>query len=229
MTVAASRAAADIVAAHVTAVMVATFEGVEGLGTLIEGRRANAVVIGPGLEPDERTWGLVKAVLARDVAAVLDAGALTAFAGHLDALCGLVRERGFPTILTPHGGEFERLFGDMGVGEAATRTGATVLRKGPATRIAGEGAESESRHGPPWLATAGTGDVLAGLVAGLLAQGTGAVHAAQAAVWLHGEAARRLGPGMTADDMDAGLRPVIGEVVLARMAASRRAGQERAG
>ena len=101
---------------------------------------------------------------------------------------------------------------------AAARSGAIVLAKGPETRIAAPtGDLASSRHGPPWLATAGTGDVLAGLVAGLLAQDMPVFEAARAAVWMHGEAARRLGPGMTADDLDGALRGVVGDAVRARL------------
>lgn len=214
----ASPSAADICAAHVTAVMVAVARDPDEWAETIRERKAAAVALGMGLRPDERTRVMVAAALASSAAVVLDAGALTAHADEPDALFERVGERAAPTVLTPHAGEFARLFGDRDAAEAAAASGATVLLKGPVTHIASpDGSLSETRHGPPWLATAGTGDVLAGIVAGLLAQGMGAHDAALAAAWLHAEAARRLGPGMVADDLDAALRPVLGEVVSARL------------
>jgi hydroxyethylthiazole kinase-like uncharacterized protein yjeF len=132
---------------------------------------------------------------------VADAGALTACAGDPEGLAGAA-------ILTPHEGEFARVFGPIGpdrvaaVRAAARRCGAVVLLKGPATVIAApDGGAAIEAAAPPDLATAGTGDVLAGLAAALLARGLAAFDAACAAAWLHAEAARRAGPGLIAEDL----------------------------
>ena len=223
VTLVAGPGAADICAMHSLAVMVAVARDADEWSETIRERRADAVALGMGLMPDERTRAMVAAALASPAAVVLDAGALTAHADAPDALFERIGERDEATVLTPHAGEFARLFGERDPRGAAELAGATVLLKGPTTRIAmPDGRMAESRHGPPWLATAGTGDVLAGLVAGLLAQGMGALDASMAAVWLHGETARRLGPGMTAEDMAPALRPVLREVIDARAASGGR-------
>ena len=221
VTVLAEPSAADIVAAHVTAVMVGVVR--EGRWqAALDGMAPAAVALGSGLAPNENTRAMVRAALATNAPTILDAGALTAWADDPNALFALIRERAAPTVMTPHAGEFRRLFGDIPHERATWRSGATVIAKGPETVIASpNGTARSSRHGPPWLATAGTGDVLAGLVCGLLAQGMAPAEAGEAAVWLQGEAARRLGPGMTADDLDNALRPVMGDVVLARIGAAR--------
>ena len=173
--------------------------------------RRNAFVIGPGLEGDVRAD--VLAVLATKRPAVLDAGALTTFAGAGDVLFGALHPS---CVLTPHEGEFERLFGAVpGTREAqavaaAERAGCVVLLKGAETVVAAPGrAPVVNRHATPYLATAGAGDVLAGIIAGLLAQGAGAFDAACAAAWIHGDAARRVGPGLVAPDLVAGIPAVL--------------------
>lgn len=177
---------------------------------LLSDERRNAILIGPGSGTGERTREAVLAALDARRSVVLDADALTVFAADPKLLFRRVRG---PTLLTPHEGEFRRLFPDLGgragkldrVREAAARSGATVLLKGPDTVIADpHGRAVINVHATPALATAGSGDVLAGLIGGLLAQGLTPFGAASAAAWLHGDCARLFGgPGLIAEDLPA--------------------------
>lgn len=174
-------------------------------GALLQDARRNAVLLGPGLGVGERSARMVLAALAAGKAAVLDADALGSFA---EAPRRLFAAIGGPCLLTPHEGEFARLFPDIGGGKigrargAAARSGAVVLLKGYDTVIAApDGQLAINANAPPELATGGSGDVLAGLAAGLLAQRLDAFGAAAAAAWLHGEAAVEFGPGLIAEDL----------------------------
>lgn len=223
VTVASPSSALLVNAAQLTAVMVRAVDGAAGVATLLEDERFNAVVAGPGMghggmghggTRDTATRDTVLAILHSGAAAVLDADALTAFAGEPDALFAAIRGRNAATVLTPHDGEFGRLFAihgphAEGAQKAAGRSGAVVVRKGPRTAVAApHGRAVVNRHASPYLATAGAGDVLAGMVGGLLAQGMDAFEAAAAAVWMHGDAARRFGPGLVAEDLE-GLLPAV--------------------
>ena len=217
-------------AAHLTAVMIKPFEGAAGLSELLSDKRLNAVVLGPGLGVGRKTHEMVVAALTSGAGAsaepeaaaygraakkgvVLDADAITAFQDDSEFLFRLLHDR---CVLTPHAGEFERLFpGLLGqsaskldaVRAAAKRAGCVVLLKGADTVIAAPAGQNGQQravinaNAPPSLATAGSGDVLAGFVAGLLAQGMAAFDAAACAAWLHGEAANRFGPGLIAEDL----------------------------
>jgi NAD(P)H-hydrate epimerase len=186
-------------------------------------RRARAVGLGPGLEPDAATRAMVEAVLATGRAAVLDAGALTAFAGNADALFAAVgAQPDRAVVLTPHEGEFGRLFGDSAADQAkwqraaaaARRSGAVVLLKGRDTVIAApDGRIAINDNAPPTLATAGSGDVLCGVVLGLLAQSADGFDAAAAAAWLHGAAAASFGPGLIAEDLPGLLPQALGQAI----------------
>ena len=165
---------------------------------LLRDPRRTTWLAGPGLGLDAARAEIPKLLKMRPI---LDADALTAFAGHPEALRGAA-------VLTPHAGEFSRLFGSSdpdrlaAVRAAAARTGAVVLLKGADTIIAApDGRATINDNAPHWLATAGTGDVLAGLIAGLIAQGMPPWEAACAGAWLHGAAATTIGPGLIAEDL----------------------------
>jgi ADP-dependent NAD(P)H-hydrate dehydratase / NAD(P)H-hydrate epimerase len=206
--VAAEGGAVAINAAHLTAIMVKPFDGAKGLKQLLSDRRLNAVVMGPGLGVGAKTRSLVKAVLASGAAAVLDADALTSFRDDPKSLFAQIKH---PAVLTPHEGEFERVFPRIlktaeskveAARTAAARSNAVVLLKGSDTVVASpDGRAAINANAPASLATAGAGDVLAGFIGGLLAQGMAAFEAAAAAAWLHGDAAGRFGPGLIAEDL----------------------------
>lgn len=178
-----------------------------GFGALLKDQRLNAVLIGPGQGQDD-VDGLRKsvlAILAKTRGTVLDADALTVFAKGRARLLTALHDR---CVLTPHEGEFGKLFPELTGGKvekavaAAELCGCVVLIKGSETVIAAPGRDPVvNRHSTPWLATAGTGDTLAGMITGLLAQGMDAFDAACAAVWMHGEAGLRCGPGLVAPDL----------------------------
>ena len=202
--VACSAAAAPTYAARLTAVMVKPFATAHGLHQLLDDERLNAWLIGPGVGVGSDTRSHVEAILRTRRTAVLDADALTSFAGRSTELFALLHDR---CVLTPHDGEYARLFTHRGdrlsrARTAAMEAGAVVVLKGADTVVAApDGRAVIQPLAPPWLATAGTGDVLAGLILGLLAQGMSAFDAAAAGVWLHADAAARHGPAMIAEDL----------------------------
>lgn len=210
VTVATSKAAFYINAAQLTSVMVAPYDGPAGLADLLADPRVTAALIGPGAGSDGDVRDLVSSVLASEATAVLDAEGLTAFSEAPSELFDQIKARPAPTIMTPHEGEFKKVFPELDdepsklerARRAAEMSGAVVILKGPDTVVAApDSLASVSENAPPWLATAGSGDVLAGLVTGLLGQGMAAFDAAAAAVWIHGELAVAFGPGLIADDM----------------------------
>jgi ADP-dependent NAD(P)H-hydrate dehydratase / NAD(P)H-hydrate epimerase len=208
-------------AAHLTAIMILKMDGAEGLRTILADERRNAVVLGPALGVNENTRTLVTAALGAGPAVVLDADALSAFAGNADRLCELTVNRTAPTVLTPHDGEFSRLFPDLAkipskldrARAAAIRAQAVIVAKGPDTVVAApDGRASIASNAPPELATAGSGDVLAGMIGGLLAQKMPVFEAATAAVWMHGAAARTVGRGLIAEDLAEALPNILSEL-----------------
>lgn len=212
VTVVAEKAAIPVLAASLTAVMVREAKGAAGLKTLLSDPRLNAVLLGPGQGVGAATRALVLAAAKAKRSLVLDADALTSFAGRTAELAKALAA--VPAaVVTPHEGEFKRLFNRESqileteskvekVRLSAKRLGAVVLLKGPDTVIASpDGRAAIAHNAPASLATAGAGDVLAGFVLGLLAQGMSAFEAASAAVWLHGECAREFGPGLIAEDL----------------------------
>ena len=194
-----------------TAIMTAELNSDPRWADLINARKITAALYGPGAPPEGATRTHVTALAKQPIGLVLDAGALSAFAEQPDDLFKLLKDRApHPTILTPHEGEFARLFGPAiqqhgklaATKEAASKCGAILILKGADTVIAApDGRALINCTAPPTLATAGTGDVLAGMSTALLAQKIPAFEAAAAAVWLHAKAATLLGRRMVADDL----------------------------
>ncbi len=216
------------VAAQVTAVMLRRVDSAEALAEALADERINALCLGPGLGV-ERARPLALAALAAKRGTVLDADALTAFRGDPETLFAALHRN---CVLTPHGGEFARLFPDIAgklaapavsgpayskvdaTREAAARAGCVVLHKGADTVIAdpsGRAAINSAHYdrAAPWLATAGSGDVLAGFIAGLLARGFEAMQAAETAAFCHVECARSFGAGLIAEDLPEELPRVL--------------------
>lgn len=222
VTLATPREALAVNAAALTAVMVRAVDTAVEFAEELTDKRFNTVAIGPGAGVSERTRDFVHTALGARRHLVLDADALTSFADAPEHLFEAIKAAHDPqVVLTPHEGEFPRLFSDMSnkhpgrsklerVRTAAERSGAVVLLKGSDTTVAApDGRASIAANAPPWLATAGAGDVLAGIIAGLMAQGVDAFEAASIGVWMHGEAAREAGPGLIAEDLSETLPAVF--------------------
>jgi hydroxyethylthiazole kinase-like uncharacterized protein yjeF len=208
-------------AAHLEAVMLAPFGAEADLAVAAE--EADVVIIGPAAGVGEATVGNLQALATTGAALIVDADALTSFRHDPEALFACLDR---DDVLTPHPGEFERIFPGLlaksperitAVREAAKRAGAVVLLKGPDTVVAGpDGRAAVSLNGTPWLATAGSGDVLAGFIGGLIAQGMESFEAACAGVWIHAECGARHGPGLIAEDL-----PNLAPSILAELHARR--------
>jgi NAD(P)H-hydrate epimerase len=203
-TIAVSSLALPVYAAALTSIMVQPLAVPEDFDCLLDDAHYKAFLIGPGAGTGEETRSRVLAMLETGRPTVLDADALTTFADDPPTLDQAITG---PCVLTPHDGEFKRLFDPSGdkltrTRVAARRSGATIILKGSDTVItAPDGRSVINSNAPPTLATAGSGDVLSGIVLGLLAQGMDSFLAASAAVWLHGAAATEFGPGLIAEDL----------------------------
>ncbi len=201
VTVAVPGVALPVYAASLTSIMVAKLDD---LATLITDTRITALLIGPGAGVTDATREHVLTLLATGRPVVLDADALTVFQHDPPALDRAIIG---PCVMTPHEGEFRRLFNAAGSKleralAAAKRSNAVIVLKGADTVIAApDGRAVINSNAPPTLATAGAGDVLGGIVLGLLSQGMPTFQAAAAAVWLHGAAAAAFGPGLLAEDL----------------------------
>ena len=214
VTIASPRDALTVNASASLAVMVRPVDGPAELAEFLTDKRRNAVILGPGGGVGASMREQVRAALGAEAAVVLDADALTSFADEPAALKTLIDRRSRrDVVLTPHEGEFARLFNSLSIISqsnyklektrlAAGFTGAVLLCKGGDTVVAApDGRAVITDNAPPTLATAGSGDVLAGIVAGLMAQGMPGFEAACAGAWLHGEAANEFGPGLVAEDL----------------------------
>jgi hydroxyethylthiazole kinase-like uncharacterized protein yjeF len=236
--------AMQVNAAHLTSIMLREAGSLEEVQEFLTARRPEALVFGPGLGPRPKVGDfalqLIKALAegargeanaSHASAIVLDADAITSLAHQPQALFEAARQPNAPAlVITPHDGEFGRLFpdiaGDKSLSKlakgraAAARANAVIVYKGADTVIAApDGKAAINSNGAPWLATAGSGDVLSGIVAGLLAQGMPPFEGTCAAVWLHAEAGSRFGPGLIAEDLPLALVPVLRELFDARRAA----------
>ncbi|HEV2544692.1 MAG TPA: NAD(P)H-hydrate dehydratase [Methylobacterium sp.] len=225
VTVASPAAALAENAAHLTAIMLRACESADDLDDMLADERLNALLLGPGLGTGPATCDLVAVAAGAGRALVLDADALTSFRSEVRTLSRHIRDGEARAVLTPHEGEFARLFsGTDAVAEglsksertarAAAIAGAVVVLKGADTVIAApDGRAAINDHGTPHLGTAGSGDVLGGIIAGLLAQGMEPFEAACAAVWLHGDAGLRFGPGLISEDLPELLPAVLRDLV----------------
>jgi NAD(P)H-hydrate epimerase len=216
VTVAAPEPAFPIYAAALTGVIVHPIGDIEEFQGFLADRRRNAALIGPGAGVGAETRARTLAILGAGKRAVFDADALTSFAEDPETMFSAIRS---PCVMTPHAGEFSRLFDTTGdkperARRAARQSGTVVLLKGADTVIAApDGRVSINANAPPQLATAGSGDVLAGIVLGLLAQGMEPFAAAAAAAWIHGAAACRFGHGLVAEDLIEAIAPVLQDLL----------------
>jgi NAD(P)H-hydrate epimerase len=216
VTVLAEADAADECAAHLTAIMLRQIAGARDVAAILGDSRFTAAVIGPAAGVGAPTIEKTAAILKSSAHAVLDADVFSSFEARPDTLFSALRPG---DVLTPHEGEFTRLFKDIpftDIGRleaaraAAHRCGAVLVLKGADTVIAdADGRAVVNVNAPPDLATAGSGDVLAGLVAGLLAQGTPGFEAAAIGVFLHGATGQAAGPGLIAEDLPEAVPSVL--------------------
>ncbi|RCK34320.1 hypothetical protein TH9_08130 [Thalassospira xiamenensis] len=213
LTVVADPSALPVYAADSPGIMTAPIASLEDL---LKDCRHNALIIGPGFGVGDETCSRIIPLLHYCRCTVLDADALTSFAEQPSTLFFAIQG---PTVLTPHEGEFARLFPDIEGDKlsraraAAKRSGATVLIKGADTVIAApDGRAAINAIDAPWLATAGSGDVLAGIIGGLMAQGMEMFDAACMGAWLHARAGADLGPGLIAEDIPEHLPVLLGEL-----------------
>lgn len=204
VTLAVPEALLPVYAADAPGTVVRPMNGPADLSEILSKRKISAVLAGPGLGVGKSSRALVLAILKAGLPVVLDADALTSFEGRADELFSHLHH---PALFTPHEGEFKRLFerseDKLASARAAARSsGASVLLKGPDTVVAApDGRAVIETQAPPSLATAGSGDVLAGFAVGLMAQGLSPFQAGAAAAWRHGQAALKAGAGLVAEDL----------------------------
>lgn len=223
--------AMQVNAAHLTSIMLRKVDAIEDVHDLIGDRRPSSFVLGPGFGIGDKARDFTLAVLAKNrqdggvEGLVLDSDGITSFRNAASTLFEAAGRPDAPAlIMTPHEGEFGRLFADIAGSKAmsklakaraaAERSNAVIVYKGADSVIASpDGRAAINGNGAPWLATAGSGDVLAGIIAGLLAQGMPAFEAACAGVWIHAEAGSRFGPGLIAEDLPLAMVPVLRQLM----------------
>jgi hydroxyethylthiazole kinase-like uncharacterized protein yjeF len=229
VTLLSQTSALQVNAANLTSIILRKTDTFEEVEAFLTQRKPGALVFGPGLGTTQKVGDVALQLIAAGNGivggVVFDADAITTFARAPEALFAATRAQGAPAIvLTPHEGEFTRLFSDLAADEAlskldkareaAKQANATIIYKGPDSVIASpDGRAAINGNGTPLLATAGSGDVLSGITAALLAQRMPVFKAACAAVWVHAEAATRFGPGLIAEDLPLALLPVLDELV----------------
>jgi hydroxyethylthiazole kinase-like uncharacterized protein yjeF len=219
-------------AAHLTAIMLRKTDAIEDVHDFLGDRRSSSFVLGPGFGVGDRARNFALAVLGRTrqeggvEGLVLDADGITSFRNVGSTLFDAASKPDAPAlVMTPHEGEFARLFPDIAGDKtlsklakaraAAQRAKAVIVYKGADSVIASpDGRAAINSNGAAWLATAGSGDVLAGIIAGLLAQAMPAFEAACAGVWIHAEAGSRFGPGLIAEDLPLAMVPVLRELII---------------
>ncbi len=217
VTLASSAAALAANSSHLTAVMLRHIEDASDLKIWLEDRRIGAFVLGPAFGDLEKARQYL--ALLRDRSVVLDADGITAFKEDPSPLFSAFSSGPTRLVMTPHEGEFARLFPDIEGDEtlskldralaAARRSHAVIVYKGADTVIAApDGRAAINTNAPPWLATAGSGDTLCGIIGAHLAQGMPAFEAAAAGVWRHGRAGAKAGEGLTAEDLAAAIEPL---------------------
>lgn len=201
-----------VYASSLTSIMVRYFDDIETFNQSIINTRITSFLIGPGAGVSDDTRMQSLKLLATSLPVVLDADAITAFQNDVRILTNYLHAN---CVLTPHEGEFKRLFNltedrMLNAQQAAKDCGAVIVLKGSETIIAApDGRTIINDNAPPTLATGGSGDVLAGMIAGLIAQGMPAFEASAAAVWMHGEAAKLFGLGLIAEDLPSLLPQVL--------------------
>jgi NAD(P)H-hydrate epimerase len=216
VTIAAPSKVLPVYARGLESVIIRPADKLQEWKALVNNERAPVLLIGPGLGIGRAQKKEVLAALKAEHPTVLDADALTNFQGRSEELFDVLHAN---CILTPHEGEFERLFGvsktpkTERAQKASERAGCVVLLKGAETVIAFAERMIVNKNAPPWLATAGAGDVLAGMILGLVAQKMPPFEAAAAASWMHGRIATLHGPGLIAEDIISGIPAVLSEIL----------------
>jgi len=220
VSVACDQDALPVYAASFEAIMTKLTKSTEEFSQLTQDDRVKSVLVGPGAGVTQQTKEIVLSALKHKKSCVLDADALSVFSDNPQSLFDAIQ---FPCILTPHQGEFERLFGKLihsddkllRAKRAASLSHALIIYKGFNTIIAApDGRTVINTNATPYLATAGTGDALAGICVGLLAQGMPAFEAACAAVWLHAETAAHFGAGLIAEDIADSLPTILKTILV---------------